>query len=50
LICSIFDVLINAINGLLGMSVLIAVIGIANTLTLSIFERRRELGLSASSA
>lgn len=42
---SIFDFLINAVNGLLGMSVVIALIGIVNTLTLSIFERRRELGL-----
>lgn len=42
---AIFDFLINAINGLLGMSVVIALIGIVNTLTLSIFERRRELGL-----
>jgi putative ABC transport system permease protein len=45
LIGSIFDFLINAVNGLLGMSVAVAVIGIINTLTLSIFERRRELGL-----
>lgn len=42
---SAFDFMINAVNGLLGMSVLVAVIGIVNTLTLSIFERRRELGL-----
>lgn len=45
LIGQIFDFVINAVNGLLGMSVLVAVIGIVNTLTLSIFERRRELGL-----
>jgi putative ABC transport system permease protein len=37
--------LINAVNGLLAMSVIVAVIGIVNTLSLSIFERRRELGL-----
>ena len=42
---AIFDFLINAVNGLLGMSIVIALIGIVNTLTLSIFERRRELGL-----
>mgnify|MGYP000609047658 FL=1 len=42
---TVFDFLINAINGLLGMSIVIALIGIVNTLTLSIFERRRELGL-----
>lgn len=45
LVGSIFDFLINAVNGLLLMSVIIAVIGIVNTLSLSILERRRELGL-----
>lgn len=45
LIGSVFDFLINAINGLLLMSVVIALIGIVNTLSLSILERRRELGL-----
>jgi len=45
LVASIFDFLINAVNGLLLMSVVIALIGIVNTLTLSILERRRELGL-----
>ncbi|MDA0169416.1 ABC transporter permease [Solirubrobacter taibaiensis] len=42
---SVFDFVINAINGLLGMSVIVALIGIVNTLSLSILERRRELGL-----
>lgn len=41
----IFDFLIKAVNGLLMMSVLVALIGIINTLSLSILERRRELGL-----
>ncbi|MBJ7329716.1 MAG: FtsX-like permease family protein [Solirubrobacteraceae bacterium] len=45
LIGSIFDFVINAVNGLLLMSVLVALIGIVNTLSLSILERRRELGL-----
>ena len=40
-----FDFLIGAVNGLLGMSVLVALVGIINTMTLSIFERRRELGM-----
>ena len=40
-----FDFLINAVNGLLLMSVIVALIGIVNTLSLSILERRRELGL-----
>jgi putative ABC transport system permease protein len=37
--------LLNLIYGLLGLAVLIALIGIANTLTLSVHERTRELGL-----
>ncbi|MGZ8697811.1 MAG: ABC transporter permease [Gaiellaceae bacterium] len=45
LIGGIFDFIINAVNGLLVMSIIIALIGIINTLSLSIFERRRELGL-----
>ena len=45
LVGQIFDFLINAINGLLLMSVVVALIGIVNTMSLSIIERRRELGL-----
>ena len=45
IIGQIFDFLINAVNGLLLMSVVVALIGIVNTLSLSILERRRELGL-----
>lgn len=45
LIGTVFDFLINAVNGLLLMSVVVALIGIVNTLSLSILERRRELGL-----
>lgn len=41
----VLDVLVWVVNGLLGMSVAVAVIGIINTMSLSIFERRRELGL-----
>ncbi len=41
----VFDFLIGTVNALLGMSVVIALVGIVNTLTLSIFERRRELGM-----
>lgn len=44
-VAQIFDFLIGAVNALLGMSVIIALVGIVNTLTLSIFERRRELGM-----
>jgi putative ABC transport system permease protein len=42
---SLFDFLIKAVTGLLLMSVVIALIGIVNTMSLSILERRRELGL-----
>jgi putative ABC transport system permease protein len=45
LLGSVFDFLIEAVDGLLMMSVLIALIGIINTLSLAIIERRRELGL-----
>ncbi len=39
------DQLLAIINVFLGLAVLIALIGIINTLTLSVFERTRELGL-----
>ncbi len=39
------DVVLNVIYALLFLSVLIALLGIANTLALSIVERTRELGL-----
>jgi putative ABC transport system permease protein len=39
------DMLLNLIYALLALAVIIALLGIANTLALSIFERTRELGL-----
>jgi putative ABC transport system permease protein len=39
------DQMLNLIYGLLALAVLIALIGIANTLALSVHERTRELGL-----
>ena len=45
IVSQIFDFLIGTVNALLGISVIIALIGIVNTLTLSIFERRREIGM-----
>jgi putative ABC transport system permease protein len=44
-ITSQIDTVLNLIYGLLGLAIVIALIGIANTLALSVHERRRELGL-----
>lgn len=44
-VAQVFDFLIGAVNALLGMSVVIALVGIVNTMTLAIFERRHELGM-----
>jgi putative ABC transport system permease protein len=44
-ITSEIDQLLNLIYGLLALAVVIALIGIANTLALSVHERTRELGL-----
>jgi putative ABC transport system permease protein len=39
------DTMLGLFNALLMLAVVIALLGIANTLALSVFERRRELGL-----
>ncbi len=39
------DTFINLVYGLLALDVIIAVMGIANTLSLSVYERTREFGL-----
>lgn len=39
------DMFVNLVYGLLGLAVVIAVFGIANTLSLSVYERTHELGL-----
>ncbi|MEV7599732.1 FtsX-like permease family protein [Kitasatospora sp. NPDC089797] len=36
---------LNLMYGLLGMSVVIAVLGVVNTMAMSVFERRREIGM-----
>lgn len=40
-----FQTMVNLIYGLLGLAIVIALLGIANTLALSVHERTRELGL-----
>jgi putative ABC transport system permease protein len=37
--------LLNIITGLLGLAIVIALLGVTNTMTLSVFERTREIGL-----
>ncbi|MFJ1709158.1 ABC transporter permease [Kitasatospora sp. NPDC088346] len=36
---------LNVMYGLLGMSVVVAVLGVVNTMAMSVFERRREIGM-----
>jgi putative ABC transport system permease protein len=40
-----FNSILLAVNGLLGLALFIALLGIANTLALSVLERTREIGL-----
>jgi putative ABC transport system permease protein len=40
-----FDIILNLFQALLFLSIIIAMIGVANTISLSIYERTRELGL-----
>ncbi|MEU9113812.1 ABC transporter permease [Streptomyces sp. NPDC048483] len=39
------DTILNMVYGLLGMAVIIAVVGVVNTLAMSVFERTREIGM-----
>ncbi|MBP1633250.1 MAG: Macrolide export ATP-binding/permease protein macB, partial [Acidobacteria bacterium] len=39
------DMVLNILTGMLAMAIVIALLGIANTLALSIMERKREIGL-----
>ncbi|MFC1415133.1 ABC transporter permease [Streptacidiphilus cavernicola] len=42
---SLINTLLNVMYGLLGMAVVIAVLGVVNTLAMSVFERKREIGM-----
>ncbi|MEU6222872.1 FtsX-like permease family protein [Streptomyces sp. NPDC047042] len=40
-----YDTLLNVLYGLLAISLIIAVLGVVNTLAMSVFERQREVGM-----
>ncbi|MGI5443785.1 ABC transporter permease [Streptomyces shenzhenensis] len=44
-IAQLFTLLLNMLYGLLGMAVLVAVLGVINTLAMSVFERSQEIGM-----
>ncbi len=39
------NMMLNIVYGLLGMALLIAVLGVVNTLAMSVFERQQEIGM-----
>ncbi|MFC9548592.1 ABC transporter permease [Streptomyces sp. NPDC056956] len=44
-IAQIFTVVLNMVYGLLAMAVIVAVLGVINTLAMSVFERAQEIGM-----
>ncbi|MEV6804365.1 FtsX-like permease family protein [Streptomyces sp. NPDC051132] len=40
-----FTLMLNMVYGLLGMAVIVAVLGVVNTLAMSVFERAQEIGM-----
>ncbi|GHE00731.1 ABC transporter permease [Streptomyces alanosinicus] len=44
-VAKMFTMMLNMVYGLLGMAVLVAVLGVINTLAMSVFERAQEIGM-----
>ncbi|MEU2928526.1 ABC transporter permease [Streptomyces sp. NPDC007251] len=44
-IAQMFTTMLNMLYGLLGMAVIVAVLGVVNTLAMSVFERAQEIGM-----
>ncbi|MFG2882479.1 ABC transporter permease [Streptomyces sp. NPDC048297] len=44
-IAKMFTMILNMVYGLLGMAVIVAVLGVINTLAMSVFERSQEIGM-----
>ncbi|NEB80642.1 ABC transporter permease [Streptomyces sp. SID14478] len=44
-IAQVFTLMLNMLYGLLAMAVIVAVLGVINTLAMSVFERQQELGM-----
>ncbi|WP_406837576.1 ABC transporter permease [Streptomyces sp. AHU1] len=44
-IAQMFTLMLNMLYGLLGMAVIVAVLGVINTLAMSVFERSQEIGM-----
>ncbi|MFF3194864.1 ABC transporter permease [Streptomyces misionensis] len=44
-IAQVFTLMLNMVYGLLGMAVIVAVLGVVNTLAMSVFERSQEIGM-----
>ncbi|MFJ9820067.1 ABC transporter permease [Streptomyces sp. NPDC101151] len=44
-IAQMFTMMLNMLYGLLGMAVIVAVLGVINTLAMSVFERSQEIGM-----
>src|SRR5690606_38254353 len=44
-IAQMISIMLNVLYGLLAMAVIVAVLGVVNTLAMSVFERRQEIGM-----